>query len=308
AILLPIFAALSIAIVYVPFVLLLRVKKVAACTMVIVVAVVNFLTFINAILWPNDNIAAWFTGVGVCDIEVQIRTPMSTLLATSMAYLTKDLAMAMDTDNPRLVESRAQRRRRLWVELTFCFAIPILQMALYYIVQANRFAIVTVYGCVDSVDSSWPTVVIRAIWPPLFALLNCYYAILVIYRLYKHRGMLSKTLSSTGSGLSAQRFLKLFFMASSFLLIYLPVTLYFFYLNLPIPFTPYSWSRLHAPESWDPIVFYTTATFPRTQYNGWVGVAMGFLCFIFYGMNNEAIDIYKSWSIKLGFATLFPRL
>jgi pheromone a factor receptor len=120
--------------------------------------------------------------------------------------------------------------------------------------------------------------------------------------------MLSKTLSSTGSGLSAQRFLKLFFMASSFLLIYLPVTLYFFYLNLPIPFTPYSWSRLHAPESWDPIVFYTTATFPRTQYNGWVGVAMGFLCFIFYGMNNEAIDIYKSWSIKLGFATLFPRL
>lgn len=176
AILLPVFAALSIAIVYVPFVLLLRVKKVAACTMVIVVAVVNFLTFINAILWPNDNIAAWFTGVGVCDIEVQIRTPMSTLLATSMAYLTKDLAMAMDTDNPRLVESRAQRRRRLWVELTFCFAIPILQMALYYIVQANRFAIVTVYGCVDSVDSSWPTVVIRAIWPPLFALLNCYYA------------------------------------------------------------------------------------------------------------------------------------
>lgn len=177
AILLPTFAALAIVANYVPLRLLLRVKKVAASTLVIVLMIQNAFSFINAIIWPNDNVETWFSGVGLCDVEVAIRSPVSTLLTSCSAYISWDLAKALDTDNPRtLHEPRKARRRRIAIELIFCFAIPVLQIPLQYIVQMNRYAIVTVFGCTSFVDNSWPTVVIIAIWPSIFALLNAYFA------------------------------------------------------------------------------------------------------------------------------------
>lgn len=127
-------------------------------------------------------------------------------------------------------------------------------------------------------------------------------------RLRRHRGRLSSTLSSNGSSFNARRFLKLFIMSISFLILYLPVTLAYFYLNLPIPLVPYSWSRVHAPESWKPIIYLTTLQKPRLQYYGWTPIAMGFFVFLYYGMNNEAIDMYRKFIGKLGFARIWPSL
>jgi pheromone a factor receptor len=176
AILLPICAALMIAANYVPLLLLLKVKKLAACTLVIVVAIENVFTFINAILWPNDNTAEWYSGAGLCDVQVAIRTPLTTLLASSTAYLSWDLAKALDTNNPRLYETRKSRRRRIAIELLFCFAVPALQVPLQYVILMNRFSIATIYGCSGYWDNSWPSLVILAIWPPIFALVNCCFA------------------------------------------------------------------------------------------------------------------------------------
>ena len=176
AILLPICAALLIAANYVPLVLLLKVKKLAACALVVVLAIENAITFINAIIWPNDNTANWYSGVGLCDVQVAIRIPLTTLLASSSAYLSWDLAKALDTDNPCLYEAQKSRRRRIAIELLFCFAVPVLQVALQYIVLTNRFAVATIYGCTGYWDNSWPSVVILAIWPPIFALMNSCFA------------------------------------------------------------------------------------------------------------------------------------
>lgn len=176
AIFLPVFAALVITANYVPFRLLLRVRKIAACTLVIVLAVVNTFTLVNAIIWPNNNTTDWWSGIGLCDVQVALKIPLNTLLASSSAYLSWDLANALDTDNPRLVETRRSRHQRVAIELVFCFGIPVLQAVLHYVIQAGRFAVVTVYGCSDYVDDSWPTPVIGSMWPPIFALINCYFA------------------------------------------------------------------------------------------------------------------------------------
>lgn len=129
-----------------------------------------------------------------------------------------------------------------------------------------------------------------------------------MHRLRKHRGVLSNTLSSTGSGLNARRFVKLFFLSGSILVVYLPVTIYFFYLNVDYPFTTYSWSRVHDPESWSQIPFITTDIEPLLQFDGWVGIVMAGFLFMLYGMNNEGKELYRSWLLRCGFGRIFPKL
>lgn len=131
---------------------------------------------------------------------------------------------------------------------------------------------------------------------------------MVIIRLRKHRGVLSNTLSSTGSGLSARRFLKLFFLSGCILVVYLPVTLYFFYLDVDYPYSAYSWSRVHDPAVWYQVPYLTTDMSPQTQYTGWVGVVMACFLIIVYGLGTESKEIYKSWLVGWGLGRIFPQL
>jgi pheromone a factor receptor len=175
SILLPFFASTAIVSNWVPFIALYRVKNLSACTMIVVNILLNFYTFINAILWPNDNISSWWNGHGLCDVEGVTRSVCTTLIATSTACLTRSLAQAVDADNPRLFETPSQRRRRQFGECLFIFGIPFFELVTHYVYQASRYAIVTIYGCADVIDYSWPTLVFLLIWPTFFSLLNCYY-------------------------------------------------------------------------------------------------------------------------------------
>ena len=82
-------------------------------------------------------------------------------------------------------------------------------------------------------------------WLLGFILANPNFTVAVVFRLRKYRGQLSTTLSSTGSGLDASKFMKLFLMSCSIFVLYLPNTCYFFYLNIPVRLAPYSWSTTH---------------------------------------------------------------
>lgn len=176
AILLPICAFISIIVCCVPLRLLCRVKTIAAFALVVNVIIQNIFTLVNAAIWPNNNWSTWWNGAGLCDIEVLLRGPLYTLVATSICGITRLLATAVDTENPRLNETRALRRRAVIIDVVVCFTVPVLQIVLHYIVQAERYGIVSIYGCIDIVDESWPTMVIENIWPSLFALISSYYA------------------------------------------------------------------------------------------------------------------------------------
>jgi len=166
-----------IILIVVPFRTLYVAKQLPACTMIAVTGLVLFFNFVNAILWPNDDITTWWDGNGLCDVEVLLKAVLSTLCASSTACLTHNLSQAVDVDNnPRLFESAAMRRRRIAGELLFCFGIPFVQLVTHYFVQAGRYAIIAVYGCIDVVDTSWVTIFLFAAWPLIFSLINCYYA------------------------------------------------------------------------------------------------------------------------------------
>ncbi|TGO38867.1 hypothetical protein BHYA_0065g00010 [Botrytis hyacinthi] len=134
-------------------------------------------------------------------------------------------------------------------------------------------------------------------------------AFLVIYRLRRHRTNFTSTLSSSSSGLSPRRFFKLFSMSLMLLLIYFPVVIYYFYLNVSWPIHAYSWSYIHDPSYWHSIVFWRIADAPKgMQYDAWNWVALAFLIVVFWGCNSEGSEIYGRGLCKLGLARFWPRL
>ncbi|KAF7948651.1 uncharacterized protein EAE97_004062 [Botrytis byssoidea] len=287
AITLPIFSIIFVLLLIVPFRLLYRVRNIAACSLVIINVISLIFVAMNALLWPTDSLTSRFSGHIVCDIQVLIRQALYTAMTSTTCCISLFLARAVNTDNACMHETRAMKRRRVAKDCAFCFTIPILQVALHYTIQSNRFTVMTIYGCVDATDLSWP----------------------MIYRLRRHRTNFTSTLSSSSSGLSPRRFFKLFSMSLMLLLIYFPVVIYYFYLNVSWPLHAYSWSYIHDPLYWPSIVFWRIEDAPKgMQYDAWNWAALAFLIVVFWGCNSEGVEIYRRGLCKLGLARCWPRL
>jgi hypothetical protein len=176
AVLLPIFASLAIVLLIVPFIWHWRLRNIGACSLIFYISLANFFTFINVIIWPTENFDSWWNGVGLCDIEVKLKWPLVTGLACTTLCITRNLANVLDVDRAEVVPTRASKRRKVFIDLAICYTVPVLQIALHYIIQVNRYYIVAISGCKPSYDNSWPTIVIMFMWPLIFCLINCYYA------------------------------------------------------------------------------------------------------------------------------------
>ncbi len=176
AILLSTFASLAIILLIVPFLWHWRLENVGACSLIFFISLGNFFTFINVIIWPTEDFDSWWNGAGLCDIEAKLKWPYVTGLACATLCITRNLANVLDVDRAEISPTRASKKRKVAVDLAICFTVPVLQIALHYIIQPNRYYITTIGGCEPSYDNSWPTIVIMFMWPLIFCLITCYYA------------------------------------------------------------------------------------------------------------------------------------
>ncbi|TVY64335.1 Pheromone a factor receptor, partial [Lachnellula suecica] len=308
AVVFPIFAALSIFIIYIPMNDFFRKRNFAMCSMITAVTLMNFYCLVNAAIWHNDDFNTWWTGEGLCDIEVNTRYMMSVALATSMACFTKNLADVFNPDSYSFVQTTSMKRRKLAIDILFCWGVPVLQIALHYVASTGRYDISPVWGCADNFDSSWPFVVFYLLPFPVFSLLSGYYAVLMLIGLLKHRSNISSTLASSGSGMSTRYFLKLAIIACSLLVIWLPGQAYWISRQWPVDFHSYNWDSIHDPVGWGPIVFDHNSENPFLQYNGWTSVVLSFVIFVYFGFNGDAVDKYRKWLVNCGLGKVFPSL
>lgn len=124
----------------------------------------------------------------------------------------------------------------------------------------------------------------------------------MVYRLYRYRQEFSRLLQASNTNKS--RFLRLFVMSLVLILAILPLQLYIFVLNVDRPRTHYSWREVH-DSSWNAITMVPSNG--AVAIDHWVRIVCGFLVFIFFGFGTDAVSMYRSWLVKLGFAKVFPR-
>jgi pheromone a factor receptor len=103
--------------------------------------------FINAVIWPNDDIDHWYNGVGLYDFEVNIQIASETGRAASLACILRAFATVVDMSRATLIKTKAQRWRECAIDLTCCLGFPLLQMVFHYIVQNQRYHIYGISGC-----------------------------------------------------------------------------------------------------------------------------------------------------------------
>ena len=176
AILLAVFSLVFFLLIIPPMLWHFRNRNIGATVLVAWVAMLLLFTFVNAVLWPSDDIDSWFNGVGLCDIEVKIQVASQVGLPASLACVLRALAAVLDTDRATMMQSKAQRRRTYTIDLLWCIGFPLLQMLLHYVVQTRRYYLYGIAGCVPAVNDSLVTIFLLGVPPLIWTLIDAYYA------------------------------------------------------------------------------------------------------------------------------------
>ena len=151
-------------------------RNLSASLLVFWIILGNLFILINSLLWPTDDLANWWHGQIWCDIQVKLTNAGSLAILGAIGSTMRNLAIALDTDKIVVSVSPAQRRRNRIIDGLLNFGLPFYMISVHYIVQPNRYYIFAISGCAPSVDSSWPTIVLIFMWPPIVCLLDAYYA------------------------------------------------------------------------------------------------------------------------------------
>lgn len=159
-----------------PFVWYLKGRNYPAAILIFWVVLLNVFSFVNAIIWRNDDIDSWFSGHIYCDVESRLLLGSYSGAPGALICVMRSLAMIFDTNNATLVPSEGQRKKDLIFMLVFCWAFPIYIMAVYYIVQPARYLLFGIVGCVPLADESWLSDILILIWPLVLTLISVYYA------------------------------------------------------------------------------------------------------------------------------------
>ena len=153
-----------------------RNRNIGASVLVAWIVVLLLFTFINAILWPDDDVSKWYNGAGLCDVEVKVQAASHVALPASFACILRALAAVLDTDQASLIQTKVQRRRTYLVDLSFCVGFPVLQMFFHFIVQTNRYYLYGISGCTLSASASWLTMLLLVLPPTIWVIMDTYFA------------------------------------------------------------------------------------------------------------------------------------
>ncbi|KAI4199122.1 MAG: hypothetical protein LQ350_004812 [Teloschistes chrysophthalmus] len=96
-----------------PFVWHIKNRNLAASNLIAWTILFNLFSFVNALVWPTDDIPNWFHGFVLCDIEAKLQLAATFGISGSLACIMRSLAKVLDTK--RTVLSLTKRQRNVVV-------------------------------------------------------------------------------------------------------------------------------------------------------------------------------------------------
>ncbi|RAO70778.1 uncharacterized protein BHQ10_006790 [Talaromyces amestolkiae] len=298
AILAPALSLLSLVLCIPPMIWHASNRNWGAAFLVVYVMYGDLVNIPNALIWPTDDVNSWWDGAVYCDIQVKLSLATEVGMPGALLCIFRSLALVMDVNKSALIPTRGERLRNKAIDVFFCIGLPVLAMAVHFIVQGTRYYIFAVAGCNPTMDESWPSYVFLA-WPLIICMAAAGYCILIIVRLIKYTSEFSAILGASRSNLTKQRFIRLFGLSLLMILFILPLQVYIFYTNIQTlsPAHPYSWKATHGLN----LSHITKVpTNGRLKFDRWLSPAFSVLIFIFFGLGQDAANMYNNFFNVVG--------
>lgn len=141
----------------------------------------NLMGMVNALIWRSADTTTWWSGEGLCDVEVKLFMGSYVAVPGALVCLFRKLAAVLHTNCSTLVPSRTQRRIDCFFMVLFYLLVPLIQMVTSYIVQSQRYAIYELSGCINLLDQSWLSIVLFYIWPVIICVIAMFYCCMFIH-------------------------------------------------------------------------------------------------------------------------------
>ncbi|KAH6622252.1 pheromone A receptor-domain-containing protein [Boeremia exigua] len=282
-------------------------RNVAASSLVLWIILTNFPLGINAIIWGHDNIDQWWDGAVWCDINVRIQVGAQVSLGAAVAMILRRLAQVMDTRNITVSLSRSSKLRRQLVELAWCWAYPLVMILLYIPIQSVRYHISGIEGCNSGYDPNWRSLVLNVMWVLITMLAVVYYAVLLLFRLFRYRREFSRLVSARNT--TRSRFLRLFLMCMVFLFTVVAYSVYSFYYfcNAMVTYELDTawWDSIEGDKRKVILKFRSDGA---VHVDKWGQIGLGYIAFLLFGTGTDAYNTYKKMLLAIGLGKLFPSL
>ncbi|KAK0199270.1 GPCR fungal pheromone mating factor [Desarmillaria ectypa] len=252
----------------------------------------NFVNGVNSAVWLDNVrivVPVW------CDIATKIMIGTNVSLPCALLCLCMHLERV---SSMRLVQTNiTDKRRRQIVDCILCFTVPLIYMALHYIVQGHRFDIIEQFGCRPSIYNSLASLFLIWIPPLLFSIGAGVFSAIALHHFFIRRITFTRHLQSKNSALTASHYFRL--MSMSLVQIFwgvlvTTVNMWFTMKNGLRPWT--GWEDVHVGFSrigQFPRLLIPATTWTYTYLLWWTIPISSVLFFIFFSFGQEAMKEYR---------------
>ncbi|KAF9468421.1 GPCR fungal pheromone mating factor [Collybia nuda] len=270
-----------------------RAGNVATLSLVFWLFITNLIYGVDAIVWADNVeiiIPVW------CDITTKLIVGANVALPAACLCICIHLERVASVRMART--NISDKRRRQIFEALVCFGLPLLIMALHYIVQGHRYDIIESYGCRPTTYFSVAGIFIVWLPPILLSIASLVFAALALRHFMQRRVSFAAHLTTTHSALTTSRYLRLMLMSVLQMVWSLAITSYaLWFTTISIPIRPWTtWDDVHS-DFLRVDTFLTIFTLPKiiTSFYilWWTVPASTFIFVAFFAFGRDALDEYK---------------
>ncbi|POR37954.1 Pheromone a factor receptor [Tolypocladium paradoxum] len=299
----------------VPLHLLHRNGEFAAVVFILNNMAVNLETVVMSLIWRDDDLQSRWPGYGLCDVDAYLHNASQSLYVTCLLAIMRNLAQQVGMLRANSLTAKERRVRNL-IQALIMFPLPILQLAMTWLITTERYDVGTLIGCTWVPHASWPNLAFFILPPVVVAFVTAVYAVKVYFRFRE----VAKTTQSALSGSRAanrrsQRTKRrLYLMVTAILVPFFPVVVTLAVINVinNQPLLPFDYYDVHnhkLPAPWNTIVFVPSSMINWMYMNNcYIPILSVVPIFVFFGMTKDAMNQYRLIFLFVGLGRVFPRL
>ncbi|KAI6110416.1 pheromone A receptor-domain-containing protein [Pisolithus croceorrhizus] len=296
----PVSAFLGFIVVLIPLPWHLQAWNSGTCMYIAWTALGCLLHFVNSVVWRNNalNVApVW------CDISTKL------FIGAGVGIPAAGLCISRRLYKIAVIKSvavtREDKRRAVIVDLTIAIGIPVVVMALHYVVQGHRFDILEDVGCWPSIYNTLPAYFLVFMWPTLLGCISFIFSALNLRAFYRRRLEFNQLLTSNSS-MNVGQYIRLMALACIEMSSTIPICIANLCIsNEAVPIQPWiSWENVHYNFShvglYPAVIWQSNSKYVASvEMTRWLFPACGFLFFALFGFAAEARKQYRAMFLSI---------